>query len=166
MKAAIIVGSARKDGDASKLAQTLNQFTDWEIIDLNDYQIGYYDYEHKNQDDDYLKLIQTLIENYDSFIFVTPVYWYAMSAIMKTFFDRFTDLLTIKKELGRKLRGKKMAAISCSSGDHLGENFWLPFQSTANYLGMEYLGNAHMVSKTENEVIIQNFITRIKTTNS
>ncbi len=46
-----------------------------------------------------------------------------------------------------------MAALSCSVGDNLGENFWLPFSETARYLGMNYLGNTHTISdkdETEN----------------
>ena len=84
-----------------------------------------------------------LIDNYDVLILATPVYWYSMSAIMKTFLDRFTDLLTIEKDLGRKLRGKGMAVISCSNGGNLGDYFWLPFSKSASYLGMIYLGDLH-----------------------
>ena len=52
---------------------------------------------------------------YEQIIFATPIYWYAMSAQLKTFFDRMTDLLTIHKPLGRQLRkGKKMFLIACS----------------------------------------------------
>lgn len=163
MKAIIIVGSARKDGDAAELVKSLQSFTQWDVIDLNDYQISYYDYEHKNREDDYLRLMQQLTQNYDTFIFVTPVYWYAMSGIMKVFFDRLTDLLTIEKDLGRKLRGKKMAVISCSGGGNLGENFWLPFTATANYLGIEYLGNLHTFSKEEDLQNIESFIQKITT---
>ncbi len=48
-----------------------------------------------------------IVDKYDVLIFATPVYWYSMSGIMKVFFDRITDLLTIKKDIGRKLKGKK-----------------------------------------------------------
>ncbi|MFW5760799.1 MAG: NAD(P)H-dependent oxidoreductase [Cyclobacteriaceae bacterium] len=65
--------------------------------------------------------------NYDLLIFAAMVYWYSISGIMKVFFDRITDLLTIEKNLGRQLRGKYMAAISCCNGNNLEENFWLPF---------------------------------------
>jgi hypothetical protein len=64
---------------------------------------------------------------------------------MKVFFDRITDLLTIEKDLGRQLRGKSMATLSCSVGNHLGDLFWLPFSETAKYLGMNYIGNLHIV---------------------
>ncbi len=134
----------------------------WDLLDLNDYNFSYFDYKHENRNDDYLPLIKELIEKYDTLIFATPIYWYSMSGIMKVFFDRFTDLLTIEKELGRKLRGKKMAVISCSIGDNLGENFWLPFSETAKYLGMEYIGNIHTVTEENNRQKITDFINLIE----
>ena len=145
MRTVIIVGSARTDGDTMRLTEELRAHSGWELIDLNDYNISYYDYKYKNATDDYLPLMTQIIERYDNLVFVTPVYWYAMSGVMKVFFDRITDLLTIEKDLGRKLRGKKMAVISCSIGNHLGDQFWLPFSETANYLGMERLFS-HCVS--------------------
>jgi len=139
----IILGSSRKDGDTKVVVNQLLALSGWDLIDLNDYDISYYDYEHRNAGDDYLLLMRRLIEKYEVMIFATPVYWYSMSGIMKVFFDRFTDLLEIDKDLGRRLRGKKMAAISCSIGNHLGDAFWLPFRETAGYLGMKYLGDMH-----------------------
>lgn len=152
MRKIIILGSSRKDGDTKKMVDELVNISNWDCIDLNDYNISYYDYEHKNLDDDYLNLMRQIIANYDVLIFATPVYWYSMSGIMKVFFDRITDLLDSEKDLGRKLRGKSMAALSCSVGDNLGENFWLPFSETARYLGMNYLGNIHtLADKVETE---------------
>lgn len=162
MAKVLIVGSARKDGDTAELVNQIKQLVDWEVINLNDYQISYYDYEHLNRNDDYLALINQIIDKYQTLIFVTPVYWYAMSGIMKVFFDRITDLLTIEKDLGRKLRGKKMAAMSCSTGDNLGDAFWLPFSSTAHYLGMEYLGNLHTISGEDQQEEIKQFIECLK----
>ena len=78
-----------------------------------------------------------------------------MSGIMKVFFDRLSDLITIEKELGRKLRGKNMAVFSVSNGNNLGENFWLPFKHTADYLGMNYLGNLHTYSDKDNTLEIR-----------
>lgn len=133
------------------------------MIDLNDYNFGYYDYEYQNRNDDYIKLMQKIIEKYDTLVFATPVCWYSMSGIMKVFFDRLTDLLEIEKDLGRKLRGKNMAAIGCSIGNNLGDVFWLPFSETANYLGMEYLGNLHTITGKKNDLELENFISRIET---
>ena len=81
----------------------------------------------------------------DTIILATPVYWYSMSGRMKVFLDRFTDLLKVEKELGRHLRGKSLAVFTTSNGDNLGVDFWHPFVKTANYLGMQYLANAHFL---------------------
>ncbi|MEQ1923956.1 MAG: NAD(P)H-dependent oxidoreductase [Pyrinomonadaceae bacterium] len=143
MKKLIILGSSRKDGDTKKVVDEIISISGWDLIDLNDYNISYYDYEHKNLDDDFLPLMRKIIAEYGVLIFATPVYWYSMSGIMKVFFDRFTDLLDEEKDLGRELRGKGMAVVSCSGGGNLGEHFWHPFVATAEYLGMQYLGNMH-----------------------
>ena len=162
MKKVLIVGSARKDGGTASLANQIMLQTNWDVIDLNDYKIGHFDYEYSNKNDDYLKLMRRIIENYQILIFATPVYWYSMSGIMKVFFDRMTDLLTIEKDLGRKLRGKKIAVISNSTGSNLGESFWLPFSETAKYLGMEYIGNAHTISGEDYEKEVKKFIETVE----
>jgi multimeric flavodoxin WrbA len=146
MSGIIILGSSRSEGNTAEAASRLRKSSNWDMINLNDHEIGYYDYNHSHADDDFIPLMRKIIENYDSMIFATPVYWYSMSGIMKVFFDRLTDLLEIEKDLGRKLRGKNMAVLSCSIGDNLGESFWLPFSSTAKYLGMNYVGNVHVLN--------------------
>ena len=157
MRKLIILGSSRKQGETRKIVDELIKISGWDVIDLNDYKISFYDYEHKNLDDDYLPLMRKIIAEYDVLIFATPVYWYSMSGIMKVFFDRITDLLDEEKDLGRKLRGKSMAAISCSVGDNLGDNFWLPFKETAKYLGMDYLGNTHTIAGNDETENLQAF---------
>ena len=124
MKKVVIVGSSRNDGDAANLTKQLVEKSEWDLINLNDYKFSYFDYEHRNRNDDYLNLMKEIVEKYETLIFITPIYWYSMSGIMKVFFDRFTDLLTIEKELGRKLRGKRMAVMTCSVGENLGENLF------------------------------------------
>lgn len=158
----IIIGSSRQDGDTQKLIEQLTNLSGFDKMDLNDYNFSYYDYEHKNVGDDYLKLITQLINNYDVFVFATPVYWYSMSGIMKVFFDRITDLLDNEKDLGRKLRGKKMAVITTSVGDNLGESFWIPFVETARYLGMSYVGNLHTINEEDNLMALQKFVETIR----
>lgn len=162
MKKIIIVGSSRDDGETQKIAIKLSEVKNWDIINLNDYKISYFDYEYKNQTDDYLELMKNISENYDVLIFATPVYWYSMSGVMKVFFDRLTDLLTIRKEIGRKLRNKKMAVITSSIGNNLGDQFWLPFFKTAEYLGMEYIGGLHTYSDKENNIEIETFANKIE----
>lgn len=142
MKRIIIQGSSRNNGNTSKVVQVLRSHLDCDLIDLCDYKIGQYDYENKTRQDDFLTLMRKIV-TYDVVIFATPVYWYAMSGTMKTFFDRITDCLKIDKETGRKLRGKNMVAISCGSEQVETEGFFIPFKESAAYLGMHYLGHIH-----------------------
>lgn len=152
-----ILGSSRTLGDTKLALDNLKTLVKFDIVDLNDYNISYYDYDHKNMNDDYLPLMNKLITDYDTFIIATPVYWYAMSGIMKVFFDRITDLLDMEKDLGRKLRGKCMAALSCSVGGNLNEHFWLPFSETAGYLGMKFIASAHLLNDNEDAQKLSQF---------
>lgn len=162
MKAVIILGSSRSDGDTRGVANELSRYLECDIIDLKDYQIDHYDYGHQNSEDDFLPLVQRIIENYDLFIFATPVYWYAMSGLLKVFMDRLTDLLDQYQGLGRQLRGKQVAVMTSSLGDNLGKDFWIPFVHTANYLGMCYQGNLHTVSNRDNSEAISQFAKSLK----
>lgn len=139
----IIQASARSIGNTSIIVQDLFDKTGFEVIDLNNFQIGHFDYQYKNSGDDYLTLMKRIIEDYNTIVFATPVYWYSMSGMMKVFFDRMTDFLTNEKETGRKLRGKNMALISCGSDSVLPEGFTMPFFETASYLGMNYIDDVH-----------------------
>lgn len=142
-KTLIIMGSAHSNGNTRKIVDAILAKTNATFIDLNSYKVSYFDYEHGNKADDFVK-IATLMVQYEQIIFATPVYWYAMSAQLKTFFDRMTDLLTIHKPLGRQLRsGKKMFSIACSSDSVEYEGFTMPLKNTAEYLGMEYGEHLH-----------------------
>jgi multimeric flavodoxin WrbA len=85
-----------------------------------------------------------------------------MSALLKTFFDRITDLLKIEKDIGRKLRGKNMAVITSSNGGTLGDSFWLVFKESAEYLGMNYIQGVHTLEDQDNDSIITEFAQSIK----
>lgn len=142
MKRIIVQGSSRGNGNTHKMVQILQNHIDCDLIDLSEYDIQPYDYDHRNQDDDFMPLMKKMV-NYDTIIFATPVYWYSMSGTMKIFFDRITDCLQTEKETGRKLRGKNMAVLSCGSDDNQVEGFFIPFEKSAEYLGMNYLGQVH-----------------------
>jgi len=139
----IILGSSRSRGDTYQMVDYLMQNGNFDLLDLNTKKISYYDYDYKNQDDDFVPTMKNIVAKYDTLIFATPVYWYSMSAVMKTFFDRISDLLRIHKPIGRQLRGKKMAMLSCSNEDDRVAHFEMPFVESASYLGMEFLGEIH-----------------------
>ena len=142
-KTVIIQGSSKSNGDTNTVVNYLNTTNQFDIIDLNTKSIGHFDYDFKNANDDFLEIMKEVIEKYDTILFATPVYWYSMSGILKVFFDRISDLLKTEKDIGRKLRAKNMAMISCSNANDLKEGFSMPFIESANYLGMNYLGDIH-----------------------
>ncbi len=143
-KAVIILGTSRSEGNTKKVVDQLNKNHNFEIIDLNNKKIGYYSYDFIHKNDDFIPTAKYIVENFDTIIFATPVYWYTMSAIMKTFFDRISDLLRNEEiVIGRKFRGKNMAVISCSNENDLVNGYYMPFKESANYLGMNYLGDIH-----------------------
>lgn len=142
-KKVIIQGSARSNGDTRLIINELNKNNEFDVIDLKTKNIGHFDYDFTNIDDDFIPLMTEILGKYDTIVFATPVYWYSMSGILKVFFDRFSDLLKTHKELGRQFRGKNMALIYNNNYKGLKEGFPMPFIESANYLGLKYLGDAH-----------------------
>lgn len=143
MKGVYIQASSNSNGNSNHVIKHFQKELPYPILDLNTKKIGHFDYEFKNANDDFLPIIKDIAENYDLLILVTPIYWYTMSGILKVFFDRISDCLKTEKEIGRKLKSKKMAVISCGSGPEIFEGFHMPFIQSARYLGMEYIGDIH-----------------------
>lgn len=139
----IIQASSNSKGNTNAVVNYINKFEEFDIIDLKKMNIGHFEYDFANYQDDFLPLMEKVISNYDIIIFATPVYWYSMSGILKVFFDRLSDLLNYKKELGRQLRGKKMGMISNSNENDRFTWFPNPFIESAKYLGMNYIGDVH-----------------------
>jgi len=161
----IILGSSRKDSNTRKLLDRLFAELDHELIDLLDHKIYPYDYSTNYPvDDSFFVIIDSLLRH-DTIIFATPVYWYSMSGPMKTFFDRFSDLVTIRKELGRQLKGKRTFLVATGEGEELPEGFEVPFRSTSKYLDMEFIltyyrdRNNLITTLTDSKELIEKIIT-------
>lgn len=151
-KIIVIQGSARSHGNTNKVINYLSEKLEFNLLDLKTKSFTGYDYKFENKNDDFLPTIESIIQQYDTMIFASPVYWYCMSGLMKNFLDRFSDLLGPHKELGRRLREKSIAVISCSGHNDLKDGFYMPFVESANYLGMEYKGQAHTWLNKEQEI--------------
>lgn len=135
----LLQASARSNGDTYQVALRLATELGADHIDLLDYKIHPFDYSQTYpSDDDFLSLIETEILPREQIIFASPVYWYSMSGPMKTFFDRISDLLKSRKDLGRQLRGKRMAVLSVSNDKVVNASFFDAFRLSAEYLGMDY----------------------------
>lgn len=88
MRTLIIYGSSGgTSGKTWEIVTHVQTLLSAEVINLSDYQYSYFNYTHANKDDDFKDLALKMIEA-DCIIFVTPVYWYAMSGQLKVFFDR------------------------------------------------------------------------------
>lgn len=159
----ILQASSNSKGNTFKIVNYLNKNDDFDVIDIATKNIGHFSYDFKNNNDDFLPLIEEIITKYEIIILATPVYWYTMSGILKVFLDRFSDLLINHKELGRQLRGKKLAILSNSPNNDLKEGFTMPFIASANYLGMDYLGDTHIWFTEDKKEIHSEAIERIIT---
>lgn len=139
-----IFGSSRRHGNTGQLIDWIANELNIEVIDLADYDISPFDYEHANRGDDFLPLMDKLMA-YDHYIFVSPVYWFSMSAQMKIFVDRLSDFLSIEelKDQGRQLRGKTGYVVATSISENMADSFIDSFTQTFDYLGMHYGGAVH-----------------------
>jgi len=146
-KPIFILGSSRSFGNTRKIIVDVAGKKEIEIIDLSAKKISFFDYEHHNEHDDFIPLIESILP-YETLVLATPVYWYTMSAIMKTFIDHISDLITIRKELGQKLNNKNLFVIA-SYGTSIPRGFEDAFEQTCTYMNMNYLGTSFFYSKND-----------------
>ena len=166
-KPLVIIGSARKESDTRKFVDRIFHARDHTLIDLLDVQINGFDYTHSYPAPDAYPAIVEEMLGHEVIVFATPVYWYAMSALMKTFFDRFSDLITYRKTTGRQLKGKSTLLIAVGADQYLPDGYEIPFKSTSEYLDMNYLGYVYHCTKNELPDLqqIQDFIRKLNGNN-
>ena len=166
-KTIIIFGSSRRNGYTGQLVDEVAQWLDARVVDISDYNITPYNYDHANRDDDFLPLMREVV-TYDQIILASPVYWYTMSAQLKTFVDRFSDLLRIAKPLGRQLRGKRSFVIATGGDTTPESSFEDCFKHSFNFLGMPYGGMLYCSSAGDSFVVtdwnagISDFVKTVK----
>lgn len=136
-----ILGTSRSQGNTRLTLEAVLQGRA-PVIDLNGHSITPYDYTHQNSGDGFLGLARQLVKA-DTVVLATPVYWYSMSAQLKTFLDRLTDLTRVHKALGRALKGKSLFLVASSSSPELPPGFVAPFELSAEYFGMRWGGAFH-----------------------
>ncbi|HEX8319280.1 NAD(P)H-dependent oxidoreductase [Longimicrobium sp.] len=137
MNLVAVVGSARRDGDCTRLIDAVLAGRPAQRFDLASLHVRDYEYGRAVEGDDFLAVAEALA-NADGVLFATPVYWYAMSGVLKRFFDRLTDLITVQKPLGRRLAGRSVWVAACGTDPALPEGFDVPFRRTAAYFDMIY----------------------------
>ena len=137
-----ILGSARSNGNTAAVLRRLLDGRRCDVFDLLALRLAPFDYSQNYPPDDFLDVVRRMIDA-PVVLFATPVYWYSMSAVMKAFVDRLSDLLMSQKELGRQLRGRRFALVTSSEEPDPDPDLVSMFRRTCEYLGVEYIGCVH-----------------------
>lgn len=82
------------------------------------------------QNDDF-NIIYQYMDNFDAYVFITPVYFHEMSESAKTFFDRLKRCDAFKEN--SKINGKKIVCIACAGGSGSGTEETLKSFDTLSY---------------------------------
>ena len=139
-----LYSSARPDGNTFQLVNTFNQLATGEICYLDNLHIEQYDYQFRNQHDDFVSIIDRML-NVDVIILASPVYWYSLTPTFRRFFDRLTDLTELPqlKVKGKMLREKSFYLFATSVHPKAPESFISPVQKTLEYFGWKFGGTMH-----------------------
>lgn len=100
--------SPNKNGNTFRIGEELLKNIDHDILQMSDYKISQYG---KVYQDDQINEIFKELENKDTIVIGTPIYWYTVGGILKTFIDRLYLLPEAKI-----LRGKKLYLFAQGSG--------------------------------------------------
>lgn len=77
--------SPNKDGNTNKIGESLLKNKDYDKLQMSDYEVSQYG---MVKDYDQIKDILNIIKDYNTIVIGTPVYFYTVSGILKTFIDR------------------------------------------------------------------------------
>lgn len=138
-KVVVILGAAKGHKNTASYAKELYSNGQLDLIDLQDYTVLPYVYDTPRRDDDFISIVQKMIDA-DRVVLATPVYWYAMSAEMKTFVDRLTNLLSeAHKSYAAALVGKKIDLVITGSDVLIPNGFTVPFNLVSIYFAMDFM---------------------------
>ena len=109
MKKILFVNSSpNREGNTYRIGEELLKDKEHEILQMADYRISQYG---QVFDDDEIKDVLKKIDEYDILVIGSPVYWYNVSGMLKTFIDRLYMLPEAEA-----LRGKKLYLFAQGSG--------------------------------------------------
>lgn len=92
--------SPNKDGSTVRIARDLLKDNAYDTMEMSDYNISQFGVVRES---DQMKEMLNVIKKYDTLLIGTPVYFYTVSGILKTFIDRLYLL-----EEAEYLKGKKL----------------------------------------------------------
>ena len=101
MKKILFVNSSpNREGNTYRIGEELLKDKEHEILQMADYRISQYG---QVFDDDEIKDVLKKIDEYDILVIGSPVYWYNVSGMLKTFIDRLYMLPEAEALRGKKL---------------------------------------------------------------
>jgi len=163
----VLHASSRTLGNTATIANYLSDKLSATSIDLSAHKMAPFSYDNDySPTDEFMGIIEQTIAA-DQWVLVTPIYWYTMSAQMKTFLDRFSDLLRYHQGLLPALTGKHLWTVAVGSDHEAVPHFFEPFRLSADYLAMYYGGDLHTwlgrtpVMKPEVQILLDRFIENI-----
>lgn len=144
----ILAATARSDGNTMCAVERLRSLlapATADFIDITALKLRGFEYHPTNEVDGFLQVVEKMIAHH-SIVFATPVYWYAMSGPMKTFFDRLSDLLVQPKlrPTGRALAGRNVSLLATGTDPDLPAGFTEPFMRTASYFEMPWRDSCYI----------------------
>ncbi len=142
-KTIILFGNSSKPDQSRGLADEVAREFGFKVIDLAEYEIN-----NREINDPLIEVIEHIMHA-DTVIFATPVYCYSMSARMKLFMDRLTDLVREDEELKTMLHGKRGLVLSTGTDTIAPKLFEESFSLLLAYLGIEYRGMLYRTRDTD-----------------
>lgn len=100
--------SPNKEGNIFSIGEKLLEGKDYDAMQMSDYKISQYGQVFAN---DQIKEVFDKIKDYDILVIGTPVYWYTVSGLLKTFIDRLYMLPEAEV-----LNGKNLYLFAQGSG--------------------------------------------------
>ena len=100
MKTLFINGSPNKDGNTVHLAKTMLVGQVYDTIHLVDYKIYCYG---QSYDDDEFTEVLTAMQQADTIVIGSPVYWHNMSGAVRNLLDRLYGALSRQSLTGKRL---------------------------------------------------------------
>jgi multimeric flavodoxin WrbA len=146
-KPLVIVGSSRHASNTFTSVRKIFGEGDYRSINLLDYVVSPYNHQGKYpKKDQFMDILEEMI-HHDRIILATPVYFYAMSGLMKCFIDRLYDLMGVQQDLAPSLEDKRLFVVASGTDHELPLGFETPFEKTAQHFKMNYKGCIYFSEK-------------------
>ena len=100
MKILFMNSSPNREGNTYRIGEELLKDKEHDVLQMADYRISQYG---QVFDDDGMKDVLKEIDKYDILVIGSPVYWYTVGGMLKTFIDRLYMLPEAEALRGKKL---------------------------------------------------------------